>query len=323
VKLFLSWSGKRSELVAAELYEWLPLILDDVDLFISSDIDVGTRWQSKIADELGVTDFGILCVTAENQRAPWLNFEAGALANAIGTSGVIPLAVDLSPAEIQNPLGQFQAQRLDRPGMERIVKSINGNLPKPQPDGRIDKKLDRWWPEFDQKIQVIKQASSLNQDFEQLIRTDRELLEDILNTVRGLSRTSEHSDGRLEDMGNTQRTRELSAVRRLVGAGVIKDGTVLTVHPQTGINVDARRMVVEWLAKQPGRSRATWKNDTKNPLRWHVNGDYYSPSGLVRLIVREATGTDRSLQGTQWWFDSDERNLVEIAATLPEGKATL
>jgi hypothetical protein len=121
VKVFLSWSGERSRLVATVLRDWLPYVINDVEPFISSDIDAGARWQSEIAVELDTTEFGILCVTVENQRTPWLNFEAGALAKALNTSRVVPLAINLSPAEIQIPLGQFQAQPLTQDGIEKIV----------------------------------------------------------------------------------------------------------------------------------------------------------------------------------------------------------
>ena len=46
----------------------------------------------------------------ENQSAPWLNFEAGALAKKLESSRVVPLAINLKPSEVQQPLGQFQAK---------------------------------------------------------------------------------------------------------------------------------------------------------------------------------------------------------------------
>jgi hypothetical protein len=193
VKIFLSWSGERSRLVASELRDWLQLVINDVEPFISSDIDAGARWQSEIAAELETTEFGILCVTADNQRTAWLNFEGGALAKTVNTSRVVPLAIDLSPAEIQTPLGQFQAQPLSRAGIEKIVASINACLPKPLPINLIEKQIGKWWPDLEQKINEIDQELSLSLGSERPARTDRELLEDILNTVRSLSRISERS----------------------------------------------------------------------------------------------------------------------------------
>ena len=49
MKVFISWSGERSRLVATALHQWLPLVINDVDPFISSDIDAGACWQSEVA----------------------------------------------------------------------------------------------------------------------------------------------------------------------------------------------------------------------------------------------------------------------------------
>ena len=46
----------------------------------SEDISAGVRWQYLISEALEGSSVGILCVTRENQSAPWLNFEAGAIA---------------------------------------------------------------------------------------------------------------------------------------------------------------------------------------------------------------------------------------------------
>jgi hypothetical protein len=43
-------------------------------------------------------------------QAPWLNFEAGVLAEAVKSSRVIPLAIDLKPSDIKSPISHFQAK---------------------------------------------------------------------------------------------------------------------------------------------------------------------------------------------------------------------
>src|SRR5689334_14501294 len=95
------------------------------------DIDAGARWQNEIAAALDSTDYGVICVTRENQSAPWLNFEAGALAKKVDSSRVVPLAVDLTPSDIRHPLGQFQALPADREGVDRLLKSLNDAIEVP------------------------------------------------------------------------------------------------------------------------------------------------------------------------------------------------
>ncbi len=202
MRVFLSWSGERSRLVATALRKWLPMVLNNVSPFVSSDINAGTRWLIEIATELESTDFGIICVTAENQRMPWLNFEASALAKAVNTSRVIPLAINLRPAEIQNPLGQFQSQEINLEGITEIVSSLNSALPHPLPPSLIERITTKWWPDLKKDIDEIDQKLDINDGVEkEVTRTDRELMEDILNSVRGLARIATPPRSSLEGWG--------------------------------------------------------------------------------------------------------------------------
>jgi hypothetical protein len=93
MKIFISWSGPRSEALATALREWFPLVLHYVDPWLSkADIQVGERWGVEVAKELESCNFGVICVTKDNVNAPWILFEAGALAKsmqeALFSSGV-------------------------------------------------------------------------------------------------------------------------------------------------------------------------------------------------------------------------------------------
>src|SRR5260370_42334613 len=80
MKVFLSWSGDRSEGVAHELARCLKMVLRVKPFLSSKDIRSGSQWYEIIAKELGQTKFGIVCLTPENLEAPWILFEGGALA---------------------------------------------------------------------------------------------------------------------------------------------------------------------------------------------------------------------------------------------------
>jgi TIR domain len=193
VKVFISWSGEKSRAVANALREWLPQVLHAIDPFVSSkDIRAGTRWQAEIAGELDKTDFGLICVTQENQDAEWLNFEAGALAKSVESSRVVPLAIDLSPADIANPLGQFQAMRLTKADLTDVLISINEVTTAPIPEERLRKGVEKWWPELEEKLTAIAEKDyEAERPSAQPLRSDRELLEELLTSVRGLVRGSD------------------------------------------------------------------------------------------------------------------------------------
>jgi TIR domain len=78
VKVFISWSGSLSRQIAADLAKWLPLVVQHVKPWTSDEnIESGSRWAEKIDEGLTESDYGIVCITADNQHSPWLMFEAG------------------------------------------------------------------------------------------------------------------------------------------------------------------------------------------------------------------------------------------------------
>jgi RNA polymerase sigma factor (sigma-70 family) len=161
--------------------------MNSIEPFVSAeDIYAGTRWQSEIASQLDSTNFGIVCVTRENQAAPWLNFEAGALAKVLDQSRLIPLAVDLKPSDVHLPLGQFQAQSANEEGMRAVVVSLNDALGEDRLlEAVLLDSFEMWWPRLKDQLETIEHQTSAAAPPP---RPERELLEETLNTVRGLAR---------------------------------------------------------------------------------------------------------------------------------------
>jgi hypothetical protein len=132
--------------------------------------------------ELEQSEFGIICLTQENAEAPWLLFEAGAIAKKFGTSLVVPYIIDeLSSASERSPLAQFQHVRADRDGTYRLVESINNAmLPSATRVDRLGRSFPRWWPDLEKTLQDIQTSNR------PVPRSDRELLETIWQLVEGL-----------------------------------------------------------------------------------------------------------------------------------------
>src|SRR5687768_16996882 len=96
MKTFISWSGPVSHRVAQALRDWLPLVIQRVDPYVSSeDIEKGRQWLPDISSTLGTSSYGILCITYDNVNSPWLNFEAGALSRSSNKPYVTPFLFDV------------------------------------------------------------------------------------------------------------------------------------------------------------------------------------------------------------------------------------
>jgi hypothetical protein len=182
MRIFVSWSGKSSQKVAELLREWIPNVLQQADLFVSSqDIAKGTRGLDAIGHNLEETDFGIVVLTEDNVSAPWINFEAGALSKSLSRSHVIPLLCGIREINLPNsPLRQFQHAQVAGDEMLRVILDINANSAKPLPENTATKAFRMWWPEFENAYSAIKLDSPKPGKSE---TSTSDQLADALNTI--------------------------------------------------------------------------------------------------------------------------------------------
>jgi hypothetical protein len=183
MKVFVSWSGERSQIFAQALHDWLPMVLQSAAPWLShADIAAGERWADTVAKELEVSNFGITCITRENVSSPWILFEVGALAKRMQEGRVIPLLLDLEFRDIAGPLAQFQAKKAERDGLFDVVSSINQLSEVKVSDQLLTKQFDALWPMLEKKIgEVPKHATPAKQH-----RPQQEILEELVSGIRGL-----------------------------------------------------------------------------------------------------------------------------------------
>lgn len=237
MRIFLSWSGTTSNQVAQTLRDWLPAVIQAARPYFSpDDIAKGARWNTEVSKELEASRVGILCVTRDNLSAPWLMFEAGALAKNLDRSRVIPLLLNVEPADLSGPLSQFQAVCFDKIEVKRMVKVVNEELADNALESTVlDSVFEKWWPELEGKVQSI-----LNDTRVAIVgpsRTDREVLEEVLELMREMSFRRIGSPGALSlpavidllQYNSPIETLELSerALGCLKGAGVAYIGDVI------------------------------------------------------------------------------------------------
>lgn len=186
MKVFLSWSGQRSENTAQTLASWLRQVVQAVEPWLSTDIKKGVRWGPEISDQLEQSKVGIICLTSENLHEDWILFEAGALSKT-KDAHVCTFLLDVGPADIEQPLAQFQHTRFEKEEVRKLIHTIkdvaNRAGEKTPPDQDLDKLFNVLWPELEGKL---KEICTQVQQSGQPVRSDRQILEEILEAVRAL-----------------------------------------------------------------------------------------------------------------------------------------
>lgn len=184
---FISWSGPECKEIAHVVKEFVSDVLGVDDVFMSdSDIAAGARSLNIIEEALDNARTALVLVTAESQRRPWLNFEAGAISAKLGKPRVVPILLNLGPSDLIQPLGQFQAIEYNDEGkMRDLLAGLNLIRPGgPVRAKTIDIAFESRWEDFVASVdlEVAKLASpaggpELN---------EAEKLDEVLLTLRQL-----------------------------------------------------------------------------------------------------------------------------------------
>ena len=177
MKVFVSWSGDLSHSVADILRMWLPKLLPATDVWVSShDIRSGRMWATELNQQLKTCDAGILCLTRENARRPWVNFEAGAIWQTVDSSVVCPFLIDVGSDALPGCLQQFQTADLSATGVCSLLRSLNRKIQSPLGETELAAVVQAQWTamhdEFDMALNADRQKEEE--------REPRRLLEQIV-----------------------------------------------------------------------------------------------------------------------------------------------
>ncbi|MFS4428462.1 toll/interleukin-1 receptor domain-containing protein [Chryseobacterium sp. S90] len=184
MNIFISWSGDTSMKIAEEIKNWIPKVLQSAKPYYTpSDIEKGTKWEAEINQKLSECVVGIICLTSDNTEKPWILFEAGALSNRLDKSKVCPLLFGIKKSDVIGPLARFQLTDFNKVDMFKMIKSVNKSLD----DKAIDLPLltemfDTFYPKLEENVKKI--LDSVNNPVLKPQRSDRDILEEVLNIVR-------------------------------------------------------------------------------------------------------------------------------------------
>ena len=158
MQIFISWSGDTSKAVAAAVRDWLRKVIRSTTPWMSDkDVEGGVRWTDSLTTNLSRSKFGIICLTQENLTAPWLHFEAGAVAKTLQDAYVCPYLFGVESARVSGPLSHFQSCRADRDGTWRLLRTINFHpaLAERLTEPDLKETFDVWWPRLEQSLAAI------------------------------------------------------------------------------------------------------------------------------------------------------------------------
>jgi hypothetical protein len=189
LKVFLSFSGNQSKLVASHLRTLIKMTCAAADPWMSDqDLRLGGPWHYEILKQLQTTHFGIICLDRSNMRASWLHFEAGAIAKTLDESAVFPYLVGIAPADLSGPLQHFQSARADKEGTRSLITALNHVLKEKnepfQSETNLAMLFELCWPEFER---ALHEAPKAPQDAGPE-RSNTEILAELLSTARMHSR---------------------------------------------------------------------------------------------------------------------------------------
>jgi|GEM_PF-3160144 len=186
MKVFISWSGERSKLVAEILNWWIRSVIQAVRPWMSTEIDRGALWFPKINDELAQTEVGVVCLTKENLDKRWILFEAGALAKGLSSNRVCTLLIDLQPNDLQSPLSQFNHTLPTETGMWSLISTINSALKDlALPHELLQRAYTTYWPPF--KKAFDEAISNTKEGPQPEVRNDSDMLIELLSGMRALN----------------------------------------------------------------------------------------------------------------------------------------
>lgn len=112
-------------------------------------------------------------------------FEAGALSKKIENARICPVLFGLEKSDLEGPLVQFQAISFSYDEMQKMLFVINNALGESKLDDAVLRSVfDMWWPILEKNVSEIMSHQNSPSDEKENIRSDRDILEEVLGILR-------------------------------------------------------------------------------------------------------------------------------------------
>jgi hypothetical protein len=146
MNIFISQSLDRSRDLALHLEPFLKMVLNGVDPWVSTTgAERGTRWLEAVNNSLEAANGGIVCLTPENLREPWIHFESGAIA-VNPRNRLYTLLLGLKKGEVPPPLDQFTQTTVAKDDFFIMIEAMNWLTAKPRKESELREAFDAHWP---------------------------------------------------------------------------------------------------------------------------------------------------------------------------------
>lgn len=334
MKVFLSWSQSRSEKLARALRDWLPGVIQVVEPWMSAkDIEAGSRWSKNIAEQLEASRFGIICVTPENQNAPWILFEAGVLAKSMENAYVCPYLYDLSPSDLSNgPLSQFQAKQANEYQTWELAQTINQRLENSISDELLKRAFDLWWPDLKEILLGIPELK--NETVNEPNMSDSSYLESITMDILSLKRDLNYQNSNIKRILRILYKNEMASNCNEVYDLKLLNGVWMDNHKRSINCIKWTNGKLLWAYSYGGYSDLTANhydvvisNKTIfSKFQWFKNITDRDISGYSLYVIE----SENYLTGG-WWYDHDiigsvkmdvEKDITNLDTSIPKMNET-
>jgi RecB family endonuclease NucS len=125
---------------------------------------------------------------------------------------------------------------------------------------------------------------------------------------------------REDEEAREDRTRRRDSVAILLENEAVEAGTPLSLKMDefSGPNQAAVQSLLE---REPEAGHAVWTGDTSRAaLRWGRDGETYSPTALVKKVLKEVGIHRRAVAGPRYWLLPDGESLADLAVELEPGR---